>query len=321
MDAGPATDAPPPPPDAAVASYGGDYGVSSVWDLSSPFSGDGLGGLVADLLIDKIIDIAPIPGWLEGQARDFVADHIRQIIVDAVNGAIPPDLYNDSAVMVELSAILSEVQVDGTLHLVADGEDSDQLTGTQRILAITVYYHGTPFALDIDELLAGSDVVEIAADLDGIVDGTGALSLADHDFEIRYGMLVALAAREALGIDAFALADSAAAAIDCNAMVGTITGGDGSYEFSVGGYDFSISAASLVSACDDLRDELTQRALGLFSRDLGARVGGDLTQADNDGDGITDSLTSVSDYGGIITSFPIFTPRVSVSLYATRPEQ
>ena len=45
--------------------YRGTYATNGRWDLSQPFGPDGIGGMVADLMIDQIIGLVGVPSAFE----------------------------------------------------------------------------------------------------------------------------------------------------------------------------------------------------------------------------------------------------------------
>lgn len=310
-------------PDASTGptvgqAYGGSYGMDGTWDLSQPFGPDGLGGLVADLLIEEILGLASVPSTLEDEARDAIAGAIRQPIVDEVNGAIPPALAGSSPELMALDRILSAVEVDGTLALVA-GADPDVFTGTDTYSSIAVRDEDVLITISMAELLADTGAITITGSISGGATAADRISIAQHPLEIRYGTLVAIVAREALGIDAFAVADQAIAAIACADVVDLITDGGTSYDITVGGQGFSVPASSMVTACDALRAELAGRALGMIRPDAGIRLGGPAQLVDGSADGTTDSVASQPGYGGAITALGLpVEPQVVASFSASR---
>jgi hypothetical protein len=309
-------------PDASTGptvqqAYGGTYAMEGVWDLSQPFGPDGLGGMVADLLIEEIIGLASVPSTLEDEARDAIAGAIRQPIVDHVNGVIPPALAGSSPELMALDRIFSAVEIDGTLAL-TPGSDPDGFTGTDTISAIAVRDEDVLITISMAELLADTGAITVAGSINGGATGADRLSIGQHPLELRFGTLVAIVARDALGIDAFALADQAMTAIDCADVVDLITDGGTSYDITVGGQGFSVPAASMVTACDALRAELTERALGMVRPDAGIRLGGPARLLDG-GDGTTDTVASEPGYGGAITALGLpVEPQVVATFSASR---
>lgn len=312
-------DAPDGGPDAYVPpvvqyDYAGSYEVQGTWDLSAPFGGDGIGGLVADLLIDQIVSLAGVPGPLEDEATDAIAGQIRQPIVDQVNAVVPAELLTSSPTMQALDAIFSAIAVEGALDLVA-GTDPDFFSGTEHVTRIAATHQSTVVTVSMAELLEGG--VEVAGSVSGSAVAADTLAIGQHPLQIRFGMLVAIIARDALGVDVFALGDQALAAIVCADVVDEITGGADAYAIRVGGMDFSVPASTLVGACDDLKLELADAALGMFARDAGIRLGGNARLSG--GGNVASTVTSEPGYGGAITALPVpVEPQVSAAFTAAR---
>ena len=289
-------------------AYSGTYASSGTWDLSQPFGGDGVGGVVADLLIDKIIELAGVPSALESEARDLVAGAIRQQIVDEVNGAVPTELLASDPTMIALAAILADVANTGSITLAA-GADPDIGSGSETVSSLAVTHEGDTIAISMPELLEGG--VSVTGGFSGAAIGPTSLALTQHALEIRYGALVAIVARDALGVDAYALADQAMEATSCANLLDIVTGGDATYDLTVGGQDFSVAASELSPACEDLRTDLTDDALAMIRPDAGLRLGGSV--------GVTGSTVSSQAYGGAITLLPgPVEPLVTATFSATR---
>lgn len=310
-------------PDASTGptvaqSYGGTYTMDGLWDLSQPFGPDGLGGMVADLLIEEILGLASVPSTLEDEARDAVAGAIRQPIVDHVNAQVPSELAGSSPEMMALDRIFSAVEVDGTLALVA-GSDPDLFTGTDTVTEIVMRDGDTILTVSMDELLAGTGAITIAGSISGSAVASDRISIGQHPLELRLGTLIAIIARDALGIDAFAIADQAMDALACTEVVDVITGGGASYDITVGGQGFSVPASTMVTACDALRAELAERALGMVRPDAGIRLGGPARLVDDAVDYVTDTVASDLGYGGAITALGLpVEPQVVASFSASR---
>lgn len=288
--------------------YGGTYETTGTWDLSRPFGPDGLGGVVADLMIDQIISLAGVPSSLEGEARAAIAERVRAPIVAYVNGAIPPGLLASSPTMVALDAILSDVTVEGELTLVPGG-DPDRCTGTDVIDNVSVVHEGTTHVLDMPEISGG--LVAITSSISGSATGASTIAIADHDVQLHYGELVAAVAREALGVDVFALGAQAYDGVGCPAVVDSFTSGTG-FTITVAGQSFSVTDAQLESACESLKTMLEDKALGMFRRDAGLRMGGGI-RFPNAG-----AVASEPSYDGVVTLFPVVQPQVTLTFGGTR---
>jgi hypothetical protein len=305
-------DAGPPPPTIQVA-YDGTYTLAESWDLSQPFGPDGVGGVVADIMIDQVVSLAGVPGPLEDEAHDLVAEAVRQPIIDYVDSVVPDDVGSDSAVLAELKDIFDDVDVGGTLALQASG-DRDVFSGTHTITSINV----SGYQASMAELLVESGAVAIAGSFGGGATGPQHVSIGSHSIELRYGKLVEMVARDVLQIDTDALAQQAADALDCAQIVDRITTGD-SYEITVQGQGFDVTAIALETACTAAVAEIRASALGLVRDDAGIRLGGPALLTDASGDGLADAVASETGYGGAITALPLpFEPAVIASFTAQR---
>jgi hypothetical protein len=216
--------------------------------------------------------------------------------------------------MMALAAIFGNVQAGGTLSLTA-GSDPDVASGTETISSLHLEHQTDELDVSMSELLGGA--VSVAAGFGGIATGPTSMSFSQHEFELRFGVLVQIAARELLGIDANALGQQAMDAVDCAEIVDLVTGGEASYSITVGGQGFSVTAAQLTTACGDLRTELTDEALGMIRPDAGLRLGGPVGFS---GSGTASGVASSAGYGGAITalSFGPVEPQVTSTLSATR---
>jgi len=301
-------------PPTIQLDYGGTYAVAGTWDLSRPFGGDGLGGVVADLMIDQIISLAGVPSALEDEARAAIAGQIRQPVVTYVNGVIPTALLTSNPTMMALDAIFSAVGVTGTLTLTA-GADPDNAAGTDTITGLTVTHQATTITIAMSELLGGA--VSVAADVRGTATGAATLRLGPHDLQLRFGELVKIVARDALGVDVFALATQAWAGVSCPALVDAFTGGAAGYTITVASQQFTVPDAMLEGACGTLKTTLAAHALGMFRRDAGVRLGGSV-RFTADAGGAATSVTSEAGYGGAITLFPVVEPAMTATFAGTR---
>jgi hypothetical protein len=316
-DDGPSPDAGPPPGPTIQLAYDGTYTLAETWDLSQPFGPDGVGGVVADIMIEQAVSLAGVPSPLEDEARDLVADAVRQPIIDYVDGVVPDDVGSDSQTLATLKAILDDVDVGGTLALQASG-DPDVFSGTHTITSIAVAHEATEYQVQMAELLAESGAVTVAGSFTGGATGATSISLGSHPLELRYGTLVEIVARDVLQIDTAALAQQAADALDCAQIVDRITTAD-TYEITIQGQGFSVPATALETACAAGVAEIREAALGLVRDDAGIRLGGPALLTDSSGDGVADVVASGAGYGGAITALPLpFEPAVIASFTAQR---
>jgi hypothetical protein len=308
---------PPPPPPMLGLGYDGTYTLAETWDLSQPFGPDGVGGVVADIMIEQVVSLAGVPSPLEDEARDLVAEAVRQPIIDYVDSVVPEDVGSDSATLATLKAIFDDVDAGGTISFTASASNANVFTGTHTITSIAVTHEQT-YQVSMPELLADSGAVSVAGDFSGSGTGATTMSIGSHPLELRYGKLVEIVARDVLQIDTAALGQQAADALDCAQIVDRITTGD-SYEITVQGQGFDVAATALETACAAGVAEIREAALGLVRDDAGIRLGGPASLADPSGDGVADAVASGAGYGGAITSLPLpFEPSVIGSFTAQR---
>lgn len=294
-------DAPP----VVQVDYAGTYQVTGTWDLSRPFGPDGIGGVVADLMIDRIVMLAGVPSSLQDEAREAIAARVRAPIVMHVNGLVPEEMIATHPTMVALADLLSDIQFASTMTF-AVGGDPDRFTGREVITAVAVQRGDVIYPVRMGELLDGAVTVEAA--FAGRATGAARLAVDVHPIEIHYGQLVALAARDALGVDVAALAAQAWGDVMCPGVVDSFTAGGG-FMITVAGQEFSVSNASLVGGCDTVKAMLEDHVLGMFRRDAGMSLGGPVAVTA----GSPPTIASEAGYGGSITLFPVFAPMVTAS--------
>lgn len=302
---------PPDPPDPPASSLAMDgmYQTQSAWDLGASLTADGIGGLVADMIVQEIVSAAGVPSALEDEARDIVADVIREPIRDAVSGSLPAELLPESGLMGELNAILASVEVTALLSLFETPDDPNIYSGTEVVESISLTYQASTIAISLPDLLDGSGAGDIAANLTANVAGPSDLDVSSHQLQIRLGRLVEMAIAEfALVADLDALEQQAAAAIDCANLVQTITGGADSFPIDVGGESFAVSVEQLDSGCQAMRAEVESYILGLFRIDTGVAIGGEVQVDDVDGDERVDTMDSAGSYSGELTNLPVPLP-------------
>jgi len=287
----------------------GTYTTTAVWDLSAPFGRDGIGGAFADLLIEESVSAA-VPGLIEDEAIDLTSKLIRAPIKGLVEGRLPDELKEDGEVLIGLRDALGNVEVQTELVL------DEDIEGSEKVTRLTVPTTGTPFVVNASDLPAG---VSVAAEIEGDRKERDRIELKPYDLQLRYGDFILILVGDLLNRDVAALTNETNAAIPCDLVVSEITGGDGKFEFEVASKEFSISAGALQSACDLVKDKLSEYALGLVRLDSGVQLGGQVTLLDADLDARADTLSSDTDYEGRITLLPgPFEPRFSVNFVATR---
>jgi len=75
----------------------------------------------------------------------------------------------------------------------------------------------------------------------------------------------------------------------------------------------------MITACDALRAELGERALGLVRPDAGISLGGPARLVDGDLDLVAEGVVSEPGYGGVITALGLpVEPQVSATFAASR---
>ena len=282
------------------------YQTAGTWDLGSSLTADGVGGLVADIVVYQIVSAAGVPSALEEDARDAVAELIREPIRARVAAALPAELLPESGLMGDLNAILASVQVTTLLSLFQSPTDANALFGTEVIETMSISRGGSIALLSLPDLLEGSGAIEIAADLAVEVTGPSAVEISRHELQIRLGRLIEMAVEEfALVADLGALSQQAAAAVDCPALLDAITGGADTFDIEVAGQSFSVTLEQLDDACQEVHAQIESQVLGLFRIDTGVIVGGGVGLGDSDADDRVDRLTSDAGYGGELTNLPV----------------
>lgn len=287
----------------------GTYISTAVWDLSAPFGRNGIGGAFADLLIEEAVGVA-VPGLIEDEAIELTSALIRSPIRNLVEARLHEDLKADGPVLLGLRDTLRAVQVETTIKL------DDDIEGTEQVTKLTFSTSADPYVLSAADLPPG---VSVAADLKGDREARDRIELEPYDLQLRYGDLIFILVGEILNKDVSALRAGANAAVPCDMVVQEITDGDGGFEFSVASKSFTISAGALQTACDVVKSELAQYALGLIRLDSGVQLGGSITLLDSDQDLQADTLSSDQEYQGRITLLPgPFEPQFAVNFVAQR---
>lgn len=305
-------------PDAApTAQYTltGSYAASGTWDVSGPFNDiDGIGGVVADVLIEKVVGAAGVPAALEDEAIDWVSERVRLPIRDFVNGQLPETLRPGGETMAELAALFAQVQTTSTFTLGDTGQSS--FTGTQAYTSFAMSHEGQTRTVTVAELLDDTAATSIAATTAGTRQGL-VLQVEPRPVQVRFGRLVSIAGEDLLQLDIDALT-AQAAAIDCSGVVDTLTSGSPSYDITVGGQTFSVGASTIADACTSLAQAMANKVLGLFSVDAPLELGGQVLARDSDGDLAIDGLSAAPGYGGeIIVDPKPLSPQVTETFDAT----
>ena len=149
----------------------------------------------------------------------------------------------------------------------------------------------------------------------------GTLAITPHPVAIRYGALVRLVASDLLdAAELGALDAQVASALGCKSIVAAVIGGSAGLKISVLGWNHTISAAALETACAVVVSTLEKRALGRFELDGRVEVGGGVTWSSVPQRGSI-KLQSGPAFGGVVRIAPkAFAPRVGVSFTADRVE-
>jgi hypothetical protein len=299
----------PPPPEPPTPELAGVYHSLSQWNLSSAITEHpGVGTVVADLMIEQVVDLAGVPSPLQETAREKVAAVVREPIRDYVDSRVPSDLVPGSELLTELGAIMADVDVESDIALAIDARDAAQLDGRETIIAMQLRRGERSVRVPADVLRLGDASLPIAADFGGRITGA-ALAIDSHEFAFRVDVLLAYAATELLDVlDAELLGQQVAAVLECAQIVDYVTGGGDSITIEVGGMTFTAGLEDLLGGCELVRVEITDYALGLINPALGVAVGGSASAIDADADGAVERLVSGADYSGLITAVPLPTP-------------
>ncbi len=311
-------DNPMPPPAPELA---GVYHSVAQWDLSSAITEHpGVGTVVADLIVEKVVELSGVPGPLEDTARAQVAATIHEPIRSYVDAQIPSDLVPDSPFLNELAAIFADVEVESDIEIVVTGGDADRIDGAETVTAMRLRRGERSLRLPVDVLELGEAKVPVGALIDGSIDSNTKLTFETHEFALRIDVLLTYAATELLeALDAETLAQQVTDALACASIVERITGGSDRFTFEAGGMTFSLGVADLLDGCEIVRDEVAGYAFGLINPDVGVAVGGTASALDADSDAVIDRLVSGADYSGLITAVPLPTPtRFNASFTAER---
>jgi hypothetical protein len=311
----------PPPPPAQDPELSGLYHSVAHWDLSSAITEHpGVGTVVADLIVEQVVELSGVPGPLQDAARERVAAAIHEPIRDYVDTRVPSDVLPDSELLIKLAAIFADVEVESDIELVvADGEP-ERIDGAETVTAMRLQHGERTLRLPVDALELGEASVPIGALIDGKIDQDTTITFETHEFALRVDVLLTYAATELLeSLEAETLAEQVMAALECASIVERITGGSDTFAFEVGGMSFTLGIDALLEGCGIMRDEVEGYAFGLINPALGVAVGGTASALETDGDASIDRLVSNADYGGSITAVPLPTPtRFNASFAAER---
>ena len=302
--------APPPPID-----FTGQYNTTGTWDLSGPIAAsESIGQGVARIVVDGLVQRSGAPSLIEDEVQGALDAALLDPIAAAVDAQTPPEWRVGGELHTVLTMKLAGIEADTLLTL--DGE-GDALDGTERVTALRVP-GATVFSVDLTALDEdGTGIVTLESPVTAAVSGL-TLDIDDHVFVIRLDRVITQIIDEQMGVDLGPLTALLTGNIDCQAVLETIGAADG-LTFSVAGRDIGFDADTVNDLCEAAVGPLTDRAVGVFSRDTGIELGGPVTGVDANGDGLIDTLTSGADYGGQFTSLPIpLDATVTASFSATR---
>lgn len=309
---------PPPPPAPELA---GSYRSLAHWDLSSAITEHpGAGTLVADLIVEQVVELSGVPGPLQDAAREQVAAAIHEPIRDYVDARVPSDVAPDSELLTKLADVFADVEVESDITLLVTGSDGDRIDGAETLIAMRLRHDDRTLRLPVDVLELGDASVPVGALIDGSIDKDTTITFETHEFALRVDLLLTYAATELLEVlDAETLAERVTGALECASIVERITGGSDTFAFEVGGMSFSLGIDALLDGCGLVRDEVAGYAFGLIDPALGVAVGGTASALETSGDASIDRLVSNDDYSGLITAVPLPTPtRFDASFTAQR---
>ncbi|MFC1610427.1 hypothetical protein ACFL6C_05670 [Myxococcota bacterium] len=300
-------------------AWPGTYDVIGDWNLAGPLTNNRtVGDAIADLLIEKIVGISGVPSLIEEDVQELVSGTIRDDIKSVVDTNVPAALAPTGSVTQALGASLADVRLESTLEL-EEGLLPGSVEGLEVVTALEYDNEGTSERVAPGDLIPGAGI-QMDAEWGGDEGDDGELEIEPHPLNIQYGELVAHAVSQV--VDATGqqqLEDDVLTAVECTSIVNIILGGEASFNIGYEDWSVSLSTSDLAGACDAARTLIEERVLGMFAMDTKVQVGGMVTWTDGDGDGQADTLTSGTDFGGILSVAPDpLAPRVTVSFTATR---
>ncbi len=275
----------------------GSYRVVSRWDLSSAIAGDSLGDTLATLMIAQAAGSLGLPSWWEDDAEDALSALAHDPLASFIDGNTPDIVGGSDGLLAQLDAIFSNVEVTSRITLTTS-DDGTSVTGSQQVLSVRLSYDGQSVDIPVAQLSGSGTVV---ADVSASVVARDRLSVAEHSFVLRADPLAAIGLDGLLSISD--ISAYAAQAIDCNAIVASLTGGNG-LTLSFAGQSVSVGEGTLVSACESVRGEALDLVLGFFDTELGVATGGPLLMHDDAGNGEVDRLFAAAGYTGVVESLP-----------------
>lgn len=282
---------------SSAEAFEGEWRTTGTWDLSGPLgSGMTVGDLVAESLVIEAVKAAGVPGLLEDKTESLLDDAIGDEVAAYVDGRIPDEMKPGGGIYEALSAVLASVDVETELVIDTTGDDSSRIEGAEQILALSFNLEETTTTALLDAV----PLLSIEADIEGRGRDKDVLSVFDHEFALRYDQLVMWILENELGVDLDAWAEALDNAVNCEAIVSDIVGE--ALSFTVLDQAVEISENDIASACDSVREETREKALGLFRKDTGVIVGGRLNATERSGSRI-DAFETDEAYGGELTTF------------------
>lgn len=297
----------------------GSYLLASTWDASAPLqSGDGLGGLVADALVEEIVAATGVPSTFEDDADQLVRDAIYGPVRDQVNTWVPSELRPGSELIASLLEVLSDVRVSSRWTLTNDG--GDKVRGHEVVDTLVLRFGGNAVTVSAAEVTAGGAGASIEGDFEA-KRGRASLDVAAYPLAVHLDALLEVAAAQLVtsAPELGALAQAGADAISCQSLADLVLGGDGELGFDVAGVGYTIDVNDFMPLCDALRGRVSGRVLGVIRPATGMTLYGRVILVDVDGDGVADSLLGDTSFEGEFEGLPgPLDPRVDVSMAGER---
>ncbi|MBT8492575.1 MAG: hypothetical protein KJO07_05910 [Deltaproteobacteria bacterium] len=271
-----------------TASILGTYQGEQAWDLSEITVVDGGGDAVADLVVAEVVDATGLPSFLQDDATDVV----DALIGDAVASVVDQHLGN-SGIVLDLSGVLGTARLGTRLSL--ESRDGSTVTGQEELTSVILSHDGADHEIEIGSMLSVVGYDRALADVEGQLSSDDTmLAIAEHEYLLRVDTIIEVAGVEVLGYES--LEAGLDTIIDCDDLLTSILGADGTLGVSVGGYDIELDASDLSGVCGAAKAELTGFVLDFFRTDAGVAAGGVLRVSG-------DTLQS-TDYSGAITLLP-----------------
>jgi len=286
-------------PSARPLQLDGTYRVVGHWDLTGAFIGESLGDTLARLLIAEAAGSLGIPSWWEDDAEDALLALAREPLANFIDANTPDVVGGSDGLMAQLSEIFSNVEVVSRLSLTT-AADGTSVSGSEEITSLRLHYDGQSVDVPVAQLASVAGAGTIVSDIVATRDGD-TVAVDDHSIVLRTDPLAAFGLNGLLSISD--LTTYAEQAIDCDAVVAGLTGGNG-LSISFAGQTVSVGEGTLVSACEAVRGEALEQVIGFFQTEIGVSTGGPMTLQDDNGDADVDRLFSADGYAGVITSLP-----------------